>query len=99
MGDGQSLLVAIEDQDLNTPMTTRSTTDQDDLLPIGEMQVGLQWTPMCKESGIRICTWLSRGRYGAMRATPAVSTATWVSLASTSPWASIGRVATIQLQI
>ena len=48
MGDGESLLEAIEDQDLTTPLTTRSTTNQDDLLPIGEMQVGLQWTPLCQ---------------------------------------------------
>jgi hypothetical protein len=46
-GDGQTSLVAVEDEDLDTQLTTRSSSNQDDLLPISEIQVGLQWTPPC----------------------------------------------------
>jgi len=46
-GDGQSTLTAIEDQDLDDQLTTNRTTIRNDLLPIGEMQVGLQWSPEC----------------------------------------------------
>ena len=44
-GDGESTLTAIEDQDLDTELTTTRVTNRNDLLPIGEMQVGLQWAP------------------------------------------------------
>ena len=46
-GDGESSLEAIEDQDLTNPLTTNATSDRDDLLPIGELQLGLQYTPFC----------------------------------------------------
>ncbi len=46
-GDGESTLSAVEDQDLDTELITSRTSERDDLLPIGEMQVGLQWTPPC----------------------------------------------------
>lgn len=45
-GDGTSSLTAIEDADLANAFTTRHDTSRDDLLPIGEMQVGLLWTPV-----------------------------------------------------
>jgi hypothetical protein len=44
-GDADSTLLAVEDQDVTNAFTTRRTTSRDDLLPISEMQVGLQWTP------------------------------------------------------
>jgi len=48
-GDGTSSLVAGEDLDLQTPFTTRDSTSRDDLLPIGEMQVGIDWrTPLTR---------------------------------------------------
>ncbi len=42
-GDGASTLSAGEDLDLITPITTTQTTNRDDLLSIGEIQLGLQW--------------------------------------------------------
>lgn len=44
-GDSFSRFEAIEDQDLDVQLTTRQNTDRDDLLPIGELMVGLQWMP------------------------------------------------------
>ncbi len=44
-GDNQSLLIAIEDQDLDAQLTTNSTTRRDGFLPIGDLQVGLHWNP------------------------------------------------------
>jgi Legionella pneumophila major outer membrane protein precursor len=46
-GDGETSLQAIEDQDLTNPLTTNQTSERDDLLPIGELQLGLQYTPFC----------------------------------------------------
>ncbi len=45
-GDGDSSLTAVEDEDLANAFTTRHDTSRDDLLPIGEMQVGLLYTPV-----------------------------------------------------
>ena len=45
-GDGESTLTAIEDEDLANAFTTRHIRNRDDLLPIGELQVGLLWTPL-----------------------------------------------------
>ncbi|UUO06297.1 Lpg1974 family pore-forming outer membrane protein [Blastopirellula sp. J2-11] len=42
-GDAHSNLNAGEDLDLTTPFTTTSTSNRDDLLSIGELQLGLQW--------------------------------------------------------
>lgn len=42
-GDGESQLTAGEDLDLSTPFTTTSITNRDDLLSIGDLQVGLRW--------------------------------------------------------
>jgi hypothetical protein len=50
-GDSDSSLMAVEDQDLDSELTTSQVTMRDDLLPIGELQVGLQWTPPC------VCGW------------------------------------------
>jgi hypothetical protein len=44
-GDGVSALDSVEDQDLDNQLTTQSLSERDDLLPVGEMQVGFQWTP------------------------------------------------------
>ena len=46
-GDGDTLLTAVEDLDLDDQLTTTQTTTRDDLLPIGELQCGIQWTPGC----------------------------------------------------
>ncbi len=46
-GDGESTLQAIEDQDLANPLTTNQSNSRDDLLPIGEFQLGVQFTPPC----------------------------------------------------
>jgi hypothetical protein len=46
-GNGESTLNAVQDQDLDTALTTNSSSTRDDLLPIGELQAGLQWTPPC----------------------------------------------------
>lgn len=46
-GDGELSLSAVEDQDLANPLTTNRSVDRDDLLPIGEIQLGLQYTPFC----------------------------------------------------
>ncbi|MCA9167400.1 MAG: hypothetical protein KDB23_07010, partial [Planctomycetales bacterium] len=43
--DGESKLDAGEDLDLTTPFLTDKVTSRDDLLPIGELQVGLEWQP------------------------------------------------------
>ena len=45
-GDGESRLTAVEDEDLANAFTTRHDMSRDDLLPIGEMQVGLLYTPL-----------------------------------------------------
>ena len=45
-GDGESSLTAVEDEDLANAFTTRHDMSRDDLLPIGEMQVGLLYTPI-----------------------------------------------------
>ncbi|MEM8681483.1 MAG: Lpg1974 family pore-forming outer membrane protein, partial [Planctomycetota bacterium] len=44
-GDGDSNLLAQEDLDLAETLTTTAITAGDDILPIGEMQLGLQWLP------------------------------------------------------
>lgn len=44
-GDADSTFVAVEDEDLANAFTTRRNTSRDDLLPISELQVGLQWMP------------------------------------------------------
>ena len=44
-GDGESQLTAVEDVDIDDSLTTTETLSRDDLLPIGELQLGLQWTP------------------------------------------------------
>ena len=44
-GDAESTLVAVEDEDLANAFTTRRNTSRDDVLPISELQVGLQWMP------------------------------------------------------
>lgn len=46
-GDSTSRLNAIEDQDLDTSLTTQSSTSRDDLLPVADVQVGLQYCPLC----------------------------------------------------
>ena len=46
-GEGVSNLSGIEDQDLDTQFTTSQRTERDEVLPIGELQVGLQWVPPC----------------------------------------------------
>lgn len=42
-GDGESSLAAVEDADLMTPFYTTRTTGRDDLLSIGEIQLGFRW--------------------------------------------------------
>ncbi len=42
-GDGKSNLAALEDADLTTSFNTTRTTGRDDLLSIGEVQVGYRW--------------------------------------------------------
>jgi len=42
-GDGESLLSAGEDLDQNVPLLTTITTRRDDLLSIGDLQVGFRW--------------------------------------------------------
>ena len=42
-GDGESLLTAGEDLDQTVPLNTTIVTSRDDLLSIGELQVGLRW--------------------------------------------------------
>jgi hypothetical protein len=42
-GKSRSSLVAGEDLDLTTPFTTQRNTDQDDAMPIGEIQMGFDW--------------------------------------------------------
>ena len=44
-GDAESTFVAVEDEDLANAFTTRRNTSRDDLLPISELQFGLQWMP------------------------------------------------------
>ena len=44
-GDGESQLTAVEDADIDDSLTTTETLIRDDVLPIGELQLGLQWTP------------------------------------------------------
>jgi hypothetical protein len=44
-GDGTSSLNAIEDQDLAASFTTTRTTTRNDVLPVGEVQVGFQVLP------------------------------------------------------
>ncbi len=46
-GEGTSSLTAVEDLDLDDQLTTAIFSSRDDLLPIGELQVGLQWVPVC----------------------------------------------------
>lgn len=48
-GDSSSRLEAVEDLDLDDQLTTRRTTNRNDLLPIGEIQVGLQALPPCSD--------------------------------------------------
>jgi hypothetical protein len=42
-GDGESMLNAVEDADLTTPFNTARATGRDDLLSIGEIQLGFRW--------------------------------------------------------
>jgi hypothetical protein len=42
-GDGESQLIAGEDLDLTTPLNTTHSTSRDDLLSIGEIQLGSRW--------------------------------------------------------
>ena len=42
-GDGESTLNAVEDADLATPFNTARTTGRDDLLSVGEIQLGFRW--------------------------------------------------------
>ncbi len=51
-GNNNSLLIALEDQDLDDQLTTNSTTRRDGFLPIGDLQVGLHWAP--QQAGIVI---------------------------------------------
>ncbi len=46
-GDGDRSLTAVEDLDLDAELqlTTNETSSRDDVVPIGELQVGLQWLP------------------------------------------------------
>jgi len=43
-GEGKSHLAAGEDLDLANPLFTTKVTERDDVLPIGEIQVGVQWS-------------------------------------------------------
>lgn len=43
LSEGESTLFAREDLDLTNSFNTNRTSDRDDLLPIGEIQVGLEW--------------------------------------------------------
>jgi hypothetical protein len=47
-GDGKSTLAAVEDADLTTPFNTSRTTNRDDLLSIGEIQLGFRWQSLAK---------------------------------------------------
>jgi hypothetical protein len=42
-GDATSVLTAVEAPYLGTPFTVNQRTDRDDLLPIGEIKLGLDW--------------------------------------------------------
>lgn len=44
-GQGDRLLTAVEDADLDPSLTTTSRAHRDDLIPIGELQTGFQWLP------------------------------------------------------
>ncbi|MCA9186231.1 MAG: hypothetical protein KDA99_11455, partial [Planctomycetales bacterium] len=44
-GDGTSQLTIVEDADLDDAFTSTMTENRGDLLPIGEMQFGVLWTP------------------------------------------------------
>jgi hypothetical protein len=44
-GDGESSTVVGEDLDLEEAFFTRRTRSREDLLPVGEMQVGVEWAP------------------------------------------------------
>jgi hypothetical protein len=44
-GDAESRLEAAEDLDLEDPFVTRQKTSREDLLPVGEMQIGVDWSP------------------------------------------------------
>ena len=46
-GDGESRLVAGEDLDLTSPFNTRRANSRDDVFSIGELQLGLEWSPCC----------------------------------------------------
>jgi len=50
-GDGTSRMVAGEDLDLANPFTTTRLTNRDDLLPIGEARLGLEWLTPRKRRG------------------------------------------------
>ena len=50
-GDGVSRLESGEDLDLANPFTTTRTTNRDDLLPIGEARIGLEWLGPRRRSG------------------------------------------------
>jgi hypothetical protein len=44
-GDGETSLRAGEDLDLAQPFLTRRDTSREDLLPVGELQLGAEWSP------------------------------------------------------
>ncbi len=52
-GDSESTLTAGEDLDLTTPFTTNQTTNREDLLSIGEIQVGLNWQGINRRNRMR----------------------------------------------
>lgn len=52
-GDGTSRLVAQEDADLTTPFTTTRIANRDDLLPVAEARVGLEWINPSRRSGVQ----------------------------------------------
>lgn len=52
-GDSESVLSAGEDLDLVTPFTTNRTTSREDLLSIGEIQLGLKWQGVSRRNQMR----------------------------------------------
>ena len=44
-GTGESQLTAVEDLNLDDRLTTTESLSRNDLIPIGELQLGVQWTP------------------------------------------------------
>ena len=46
--DDVSELAAVDDADLTTPFNTSRTTNRDDLLSIGEIQLGFRWQSLAR---------------------------------------------------